>query len=140
MVSVGASVSLQRMDHSEEDPANVILKAVGDITQLELTGVQVLVGTYIRPKKTKGGVWLTDKLRDEDLYQGKTGLVLKVGPGAFVDGDKADTKFNGFKVIPGDWIFYGVQDGLSLNINGHHCRIVEDVHVRGRLPHPDMVL
>ena len=41
---------------------------------------------------------------------------------------------------PGDWIFYGVQDGLSLNINGHHCRIVEDVHVRGRIPNPDMVL
>lgn len=140
MVHVGASRSLHMMDHSAEDPAETIRRVVGDITQLELTGVQVLVGTYIRPKATKGGILLTDKLRDEDLYQGKTGLVLKVGPGAFVDGDNADTKFQGFKVMPGDWIFYGVQDGLSLNINGHHCRIVEDVHVRGRIPNPDMVL
>lgn len=140
MASVGASKSFQHMDHSAEDPAQKILNEIGDISDLELTGVQVLVGTYIRPKKTSGGIILTDKMLDEDLYQGKTGLVLKVGPGAFVDGDNADTKFNGFIVKPGEWIFYGVQDGLSLNINGHHCRIVEDVHVRGRIPHPDMVL
>ena len=140
MPSIGASASMQRMDHSKEDPAETILDKVGDISKLELTGVQVLVGTYIRPKQTKGGILLTDRIRDEDLYQGKTGLVLKVAPGAFVDGDSADTKFHGFKAQPGDWIFYGVQDGLSLNINGHHCRIVEDVHVRGRIPNPDMVL
>lgn len=140
MPSVGVSKSLHRMDHSGKGPEQTIIDAVGDISQLELTGVQVLVGTYIRPKKTGGGIILTDKTRDEDLYQGKTGLVLKVGPGAFIDGDNADTKFQGFKVKPGDWIFYGVQDGLSLNINGHHCRIVEDVHVRGRIPNPDMVL
>jgi len=140
MAGIGVSKSLHMMDHGGEDPADVIRKAVGDISQLELTGVQVLVGTYIRPKATKGGILLTDKLRDEDLYQGKTGLVLKVAPGAFIDGDNADTKFHGFKAKEGDWIFYGVQDGLSLNINGHHCRIVEDVHVRGRIPHPDMVL
>lgn len=140
MPSIGVSKSLHSMDHSKADPADVIREAVGDLSQLELTGVQVLVGTYIRPKATKGGIILTDKARDEDLYQGKTGLVLKVAPGAFVDGDNADTKFHEFKAAPGDWIFYGVQDGLSLNINGHHCRIVEDVHVRGRIPNPDMVL
>lgn len=140
MVSVHASASLQHMDHSEEDPVETILQAVGDISKLELAGVQVLVGTYIRPKATKGGILLTDKLRDEDLYQGKTGLVLKVAPGAFIDGDTADTKFHGFKAKEGDWIFYRVQDGMSLNINGHHCRSLEDVHVRGRIPNPDMVL
>lgn len=139
MAHIGASKSLQQMDHSKEDPAEKITKAVGDITQLELTGVQVLVGTYLRPPKTSGGIILTDKLRDEDLYQGKTGLVLKAAPGAFVDGGP-DTKFNGFSVKPGDWIFYRVADGFSLTINGHHCRILEDVHVRGRLPNPDMVL
>lgn len=139
MVSIGASKSLQEMDHSKEDPADTIRKAVGDISQLELSGVQVLVGTYLRPQKTKGGIILTDKLRDEDLYQGKTGLVLKVAPGAFVDGGP-DAKFNGFKANPDEWIFYRVADGFSLTINGHHCRILEDVHVRGRLPNPDMVL
>jgi len=139
MVSVGVSKSLHSMDHRKEDPAQTILKAIGDISQLELTGVQVLVGSYIRPEKTAGGLYITDKQRDEDKYQGKTGLVLKVAEGAFVDGG-ADTKFNGFKAKVGDWVFYSVQDGWSMSINGQHCRVLQDVHVRGRLPNPDMVL
>ena len=137
MVSVGVSNALHKMTH-DVDPAKVILDKVGDISQLELFGVQVLVGTYVRPDKTAGGVFLTDKLKDEDLYQGKVGLVLKVADGAFVDG--VDAKFHGKSVKPGDWIFYSVQDGWSLSVNGHHCRILEDVHVRGRLPNVDMVL
>ena len=140
MSSIGVSKSVHAMDHSKVKPEDAIKKAVGDIAPLELTGVQVLVGTYIRPQSTSGGILLTDKFREEDLYQGKVGLVLKVAPGAFVDGELADTKFNGFKVKVGDWIFYRVADGFSLSINGHHCRIIEDVHVRGRLPNPDMVM
>ena len=139
MVSVGVSNVLHTMQH-DVDPAKVVLGKVGDISQLELFGVQVLVGTYLRPEKTAGGLFVTDKLRDEDLYQGKVGLVLKVADGAFVDGDAADTKFHGKSVKPGDWIFYSVQDGWSLSVNGHHCRILEDVHVRGRIPNVDMVL
>lgn len=139
MVStIGVGKSMHAMQH-DLDPVETIKSAVGDISQLELSGVQVLVGTYIRPQRTKGGILLTEKIRDEDLYQGKTGLVLKVAPGAFIDGGP-DAKFNGFTVKPGDWIFYRVADGFSLSINGHHCRILEDVHVRGRLPNPDMVM
>ena len=134
---IGVNKSMHHMNH-DSDPAEAVKKAVGDISQLEITGVQVLVGTYIRPEKTSGGILLTNKIREEDLYQGKVGLVLKVAAGAFVDGP--DAKFNGFTVKPGDWIFYRVADGFSLSLNSHHCRIVEDVHVRGRVPHPDMVM
>lgn len=140
MVStVGVSKSMHSMQHDEK-PEDTIKKAIGDISELILTGVQVLVGTYVRPKATKGGILLTDKIREEDLYQGKVGLVLKVAPGAFVDGELADTKFNGFKAKVGDWVFYRGADGFSLSISGQHCRILEDVHVRGRLPNPDMVM
>lgn len=140
MVStVGVSSSMHSMRH-DKDPAAEIKKTIGDISELVLTGVQVLVGTYVRPKSTKGGILLTDKFREEDLYQGKVGLVLKVAPGAFIDGELADTKFNGFKASAGDWVFYRGADGFSLSIAGQHCRILEDVHIRGRLPHPDMVM
>jgi co-chaperonin GroES (HSP10) len=126
------------MDHSKADPAETVRKAVGDISQIEITGVQILVGTYLRPAKTGGGIILTEKIRDEDIYQGKVGLVLKVAEGAFVDGP--DAKFNGFTVKEGDWVFYRVADGFSMSINGHHCRLIEDVHIRGRVPSPDIVL
>ena len=68
-----------------EDPANEIRKRIGDISQIEVLHNQILVGVYIRPEKTKGGILLTSQTRDEDRYQGKAGLVLKKGPLAFVD-------------------------------------------------------
>ena len=139
MVStVGMTKSFHAMDHSKIDPAQSVRDAVGDVSTIEITGVQILVGTYLRPEKTKGGILLTDKIRDEDIYQGKVGLVLKVAEGAFVDGP--DAKFNGFTVQPGDWVFYRVADGFSMSINGHHCRLLEDVHIRGRVPNPDIIL
>lgn len=140
MVSmIGNTKTFHNMDHSGGDPAETVRNAVGDISEIEITGVQILVGTYLRPERTSGGLYLTDKLRDEDIYQGKVGLVLKVADGAFVDGGP-DAKFNGFKVKEGDWVFYRVADGFAMSINGHHCRLIEDVHVRGRVPNPDIIL
>ena len=135
---LGVSKSFHSMDHGDVDPADTVRAAVGDVSQIEITGVQILVGTYIRPEKFKSGIIQTAKVREEDIHQGKVGLVLKVADGAFVDGGEA--KFNGFKVSPGDWVFYRVQDGFSTSVNGHHCRLIEDVHVRGRVPHPDLIL
>lgn len=132
-----ASKSLSEMQH-DKSPEEVIRETVGDVSEIEVTGVGVLIGTYVRPAKTKSGLYLTEKYRDEDVYQGKVGLVLKVAPGAFEDG--ADVKFHGFKSKPGDWVTYFVGDGRSLLVRGYHCRLVEDVHVRLRIPNPDLVM
>jgi hypothetical protein len=56
---------------------------IGDISTLTLAANNVLVAVYKRPEKTKSGIILTDQNRDEDNYQSKVGLVLKVGPTAF---------------------------------------------------------
>ena len=120
-----------------EDPANEIRKRIGDISKIEVLHNQILVGVYIRPEKTKGGILLTSQTRDEDRYQGKAGLVLKKGPLAFVDDD--NNKFHGQNVDVGDWVFYRVSDGFPLVLNGTLCRLLEEVHVKGRIPSPDGV-
>lgn len=120
-----------------EDPANEIRKRIGDISKIEVLHNQILVGVYIRPEKTKGGILLTSQTRDEDRYQGKAGLVLKKGPLAFVDDD--NNKFHGQNVDVGDWVFYRVSDGFPLVLNGTLCRLLEEVHVKGRIPSPDVV-
>ena len=120
-----------------EDPANEIRKRIGDISQIEVLHNQILVGVYIRPEKTKGGILLTSQTRDEDRYQGKAGLVLKKGPLAFVDDD--NNKFHGQNVDVGDWVFYRVSDGFPLVLNGTLCRLLEEVHVKGKVPSPDVV-
>lgn len=120
-----------------EDPANEIRKRIGDISKIEVLHNQILVGVYIRPEKTKGGILLTPQTRDEDRYQGKAGLVLKKGPLAFVDDD--NNKFHGQNVDIGDWVFYRVSDGFPLVLNGTLCRLLEEVHVKGKIPSPDVV-
>lgn len=120
-----------------EDPANEIRKRIGDISKIEVLHNQILVGVYIRPEITKGGILLTPQTRDEDRYQGKAGLVLKKGPLAFVDDD--NNKFHGQNVDIGDWVFYRVSDGFPLVLNGMLCRLLEEVHVKGKIPSPDVV-
>ena len=120
-----------------EDPANEIRKRIGDISKIEVLHNQILVGVYIRPEKTTGGILLTPQTRDEDRYQGKAGLVLKKGPLAFVDDD--NNKFHGQNVDVGDWVFYRVSDGFPLVLNGTLCRLLEEVHVKGKIPSPDVV-
>lgn len=121
----------------EKDPKAELLSAVGDLSQIEIMHNQILVAVYIRPEKTKSGIYLTSNTRDEDRYQGKAGLVLKKGPLAFVDDDA--NKFHGQNVEVGDWVFYRVSDGFQVMINGRLCRLLEEVHVKGKIPSPDVV-
>lgn len=124
------------MDH-EVDPAKAIQQQIGDIDAFELFGNQILIGVYKRPEKTKSGIHLADNTRNEDAYQGKAGLVLKKGPSAFVS--DANYDFKGQDVKVGDWVAIFVTDGRKIVINGQLCRIVEDHHIRLRIPAPDVV-
>ena len=124
------------MDHIN-DPVKEVWDSVGDISTVDLMFNQVLIGIYQRPNKTKGGLFLSDKTLEEDLYQGKVGLVLKIGPTAFVD--DGDSKFYGQKIAVNDWIVFRPSDGWQLKLNGKACRVLQDVHVKARVAAPDVV-
>lgn len=123
--------------HHDRDPREALTEAIGDLSGVELFHNQVLVVTYKRPEKSAGGIYYTDTTRKEDEYQGKVGLVVKKGPIAFVD--DAAVKFAGQDVAVGDWISYRASDGWALTVNGQHCRMLEDSHVKLRLDSPDRV-
>ena len=62
------------------DPRDAILKNLGDILDgYEILVNEVLVATYRRPEKTASGFFLPRKTLEEDLFQSKCGLVVKVG-------------------------------------------------------------
>lgn len=136
----GARRPTLRMVHAE-DPKQKLREAVGDLSGIEVMHNQILVAIYLRPEKTAGGLILADVTRNEDRYQGKVGLVLKMGPLAFQDDARND--FKGQRVEIGDWIGYRVQDGWSLVVNGPDgkvdCRMLEDVHIKLRLDGPDEI-
>jgi hypothetical protein len=121
----------------ESDPMDAILKEVGDLSGFELMNTQVLVAVYIRPEKTKGGIIMTNKSRDEDRYQSKVGLILKTGPSAFVDDE--GKWFSGLNLGPKDWVVFRPSDGWNVTVNGVLCRMFDDTAVRMRIPHPDSV-
>ena len=124
------------MVHSE-DPVQIILKEVGDLSKFEVAGNQLLLGIYERPEKTKTGLYLSDQTRKEDQHQGKAALVLKKGPIAFKSDHNYD--FKGFDVEVGDWVAIFVSDGRAISIRKKLCRIVEDQHIRLKIPAPDEI-
>lgn len=121
---------------AEEILASLNIAALSDLPY-EVFHNQILVAIHIKPERTEGGLYLPDKTRDEDRYQGKVGLVLGVGPAAFVNDARND--FHDQSVKPGDWVIFRVSDGTSLDINQVHCRQLEDIHIRGRVPSPKMI-
>lgn len=120
-----------------EDPRAEILRAVGDLDDIQVMFSQVLVGVYVRPQTTKGGILLTDNYRDEDLHQGIAMLVLKTGPDAYKDTDTV--KFGESRVKVGDWVVIRPSDGLGISIRRHKCRLVPDVLVKLKISSPDLV-
>ena len=129
---------------AQTDPKQALLDALPDaIAQYEVFHNRVLVATYVRPEKTRGGIILADRSLAEDRFQGKVGLVIKVGPIAFVDDGGA--KFGGIAVKPGDWVTYRPSDGIEVffvDLNGRDatpCRQLEDIHILGRTPDPALI-
>lgn len=135
------TMGLHAMKH-EVDPRQAIFDRVGDISKIEVGPCKLLICTYRRPEQLKSGLYVPQKTLDEDIYQGKVGLVLKRGPLCFENSDSHN--FGGFQVEVGDWVMYRVSDGFMLKLTGQdkgeHCRVIEDAMIQAKLPHPDAVL
>jgi len=117
-----------------QDPKQAILDCIGDLSHIEIFHNQILVGTYVRPNITKGGILRPDVNVKEDEYQGKVGLVLKKGPAAFLDTDLEN--FLGQNVEVGDWVVYRIGDGWPLTIRDTACRVLTDRTIRIRTKEP----
>lgn len=124
------------MSH-DSDPKVQIHEALGDLDMVELFQNQIVIAIYKRPEKTKSGIILTDSYRDEDRYQSKVGLIIKMGPDACVD--PTGTWFKDVKFELDDWVVFRPSDGWPININGVDCRVLKDEYVKMRIPYPDMV-
>lgn len=132
-----------RMKH-EKDPAQTIWDSLGgNVDELELAPAKVLIAIYERPEMTAGGIHLPGKTRGEDVYQGKVGLIIKMGPNCFED-DAIHT-FGGFSPKIGDWVLFTAAEGRQLGLpsatvtTGTPCRIFEDTAILGKISSPDYI-
>ena len=120
---------------AEIDPAQKLLNELGDTSGIELLHNQVLVAIQLEPEKTKGGIILTPRTRDEGKYQSKLGLVIMKGPKAFVSTE--EWSFPDISV--GEWILFRPSDGWNIDVNKVPCRILTDTSVKGRVANPDSI-
>lgn len=138
------------------------------IEDMDLQRNRCLVATYIRPNTTPGGIILTAKTGEEDRWQGKVGLLLKVGPTAFDyeelharvdamlgDADDAGTNMSvddargiaatelGLPRV-GDWVMYRTSDTHEMGIEVERnvcasCRQIYDESIIAVVPDPSKI-
>jgi hypothetical protein len=117
------------------DPRRKLLNIVdGAHIDYEVPDCHVLVATYRRPEKTRGGIVLPASNLDEDLYQSKECLVLLAGHGA---------SFNGQPIEVHQWLVIRPQEAWAMEMifpkGSLHCRIVYDKYIKGRVLTPGSV-
>lgn len=132
------------------DPKEEILAKLGDLTHVEIAQNEVLLAIYQRPEKTAGGIILTHNNLKEDLYQGKVGLVVKIGAACrFQRTDDVTKVTYGLPIKLHDWVFVRPSDTFALDVNGDAetldrkdfvpCRLVYDDSIRGRVANPGVI-
>lgn len=128
----------------EQDPKQVILDAIGAVGPDVVQFSSILVAIYKPPivTQTRGGIILTDAMSEEDVeeyhWQGKVGLIVAMGPQAYVDDETV--KFHGQKNSVGDWVWFMPSNGQACEVNEVFCRKFDsERHINGRLSHPDAI-
>jgi hypothetical protein len=104
----------------------------------------VVCATYFLPAfeivpGTDKPFYRSEKAQDEALWQGKVGLVIGMGPLAFVDEPALGVHFHGQKVEIGDWVQWDIHDARQCTINRIHCRHLKDTQIIGVWSDPRLV-
>jgi len=144
------SAVLKKQNDSSEEQKREILKKLGDLSEFEIAQDEALLAIYQRPELTAGGIALVSQTLKEDIYQGKVGLVVRIGEHCqfeYVDpysGLKA-----GIPISLHDWVVVRPSDTWALDVNMHSdtlskkdfvaCRLVKGRNIRAKIPHPGVV-
>ena len=101
------------------------------------TGYRILVLPYSGPKKTKGGVILSDQTHETIQMTTVCAYVLKVGPLAYRDSWRFPT---GPWCEQGDWVVFGRYAGSRFKIEGAEVRILNDDEIIATISNPEDIL
>ena len=134
------AVQQQKISQSQ-DTKSATLEAIGSkaLAAYELFEDDVLLATYIAPEKSVGGIIRPGRNIDEDRFQGKCGLLLKVGPTAFKYNRSSERAFEGTKPALMSWVVYRPSDGWEISLNGVSCRLIRANMLRGMVSDPSVV-
>ncbi len=147
-------MSATAIKSKQNDPAaqlkSDILAKIGDVSAFEIAQNEVLLAIYQRPELTAGGIALVSPTLKEDKYQGKVGLVVKIGRHCQFDRVDPYTEIKtGIPISLHDWVVVRPSDTWALDINMNSdalsskdfvaCRLVHDKDIRAKIPHPGVI-
>jgi len=113
-----------------------------DISQMldkipDPTGWRILVRPYIPPKKTKGGIYMSDESQERVALATVCALVIKCGPLCYKD----ETKFpDGAWCKEGDWVIFGRYAGSRFKTELGEVRILNDDEIIGTVSDPENII
>ena len=117
---------------------NDMFAQVGDLSHIQVPLNRILVMVWVRPEM-RGSIILTAKTRDEDVYQGVSGLVLKLGPHCYEPNDQIEFRDED-RCRVGDWVMYRRGEGFRLRLWKQECVMLHDERsIKMILRHPDAV-
>ncbi len=132
------------------DPKKVILDKLKDVPGFTIAQNEILVAIYQRDEISPGGIVMTAKTLKEDVYQGKVGLVVKVGDNfKWQHTDPFTGNVGGVPIKLHDWVVFRASDTWPLEVNIRDgifdkesfvvCRLVEPKHIRAVIADPNCV-
>jgi hypothetical protein len=127
-----------------------IIDRLGDLSHVRIAQNEFMMAIYIRSNMSPGGIVLTDKTVKEDVYQGKVGLVVKIGSNCHFERVQEGTgRTFGIPVSLYDWVVVRPGETWALDLNGDPdaksredfvtCRLAYDDSVRMVVDSPDVV-
>jgi hypothetical protein len=159
--------NLHRWHHDDYEVAKAdIWRQLGDITESQVFGRNVLAAIYIRPAFNEANkLAYTEKQQAEDIAQGKSLMILQLGPDAFRGDDEYVESMFGKWGPPkvGDWLWARAGTGEPLQMcgegsvrvkyqdrrfeeqnsypfDGWPCRVLHDDSFIGRVAKPHQVV
>jgi co-chaperonin GroES (HSP10) len=103
----------------------------------EPTGWRLLILPYRGKGKTDGGIYLPDKVVEENSVSTQVGYVLKTGMLAYKDSEKFP---EGPWCVQGDWVMFARYAGSRFRIDGGEVRILNDDEILARIKEPEDIL
>ena len=101
------------------------------------TGWRLLILPYKGKGRTESGIYLPDKVVEEQSVSTQVGYVLKVGELAYQDGDKFP---DGPWCAKGDWVMFARYAGSRFKIDGGEVRILNDDEILAKIANPEDIL
>ena len=101
------------------------------------SGWRRLILPYRGKGKTEGGLYLPDKVVEDNQISTQVGFVLKMGPMAYKDPEKFPS---GPWCAEKDWVMFARYAGSRFKIDGGEVRILNDDEILAKIQEPEDIL